>query len=258
MKPKPDCPDCDGTGWKQVVNDGVEAVERCDCFQYDRGETLTSRAQIPERFREADFDNFSPGSPRENPIAHEALIKVMLGAKAYARDYPSLSQLGLLLQGGTGVGKTHLATAVLRQLLSRGFECVFFDYQTLLDRIRQSYNPAAGAADKQAYRAALDTEVVLIDDLGSHRVTDWVEDTVTAIINHRYNERKALIVTTNLPDPVLGDSSVEKDAVSGKFNVKDTLADRIGVRARSRIYEMCRVIQVPGRDYRLRNVGSPR
>ena len=125
MKPNPDCPRCDGTGWKQVVNDGVEAVERCDCFQRDRGETLLSRAQIPERFREADFDNFSPGSPRENPIAHEALIKVMLGAKAYARDYPSLSQLGLLLQGATGVGKTHLATAVLRQLLSRGFECVF-------------------------------------------------------------------------------------------------------------------------------------
>ena len=98
----------------------------------------------------------------------------------------------------------------------------------------------------------------MIDDLGSHRVTDWVEDTVTAIINHRYNERKALIVTTNLPDPVLGDSKVEKDAVSGKFNVKDTLADRIGARAHSRIYEMCRVIQVPGRDYRLRNVGVPR
>ncbi len=258
MKPNPDCPHCDGTGWKQVVNDGVEAVERCNCFQRDRGETLFVRAQIPERFRKADFENFSPGSLSENPNAYEAMVKVMLTAKAFARDYPSLSKLGLLLQGRTGVGKTHLATAVLRQLLSRGFECVFFDYQTLLDRIRQSYNPAAGAADKQAYRAALDTEVVLIDDLGSHRVTEWVEDTVTAIINHRYNERKALIVTTNLPDPVLGDASVEKDAVSGKYNVKDTLADRIGARARSRIYEMCRVVQVPGEDYRLRNVEAQR
>ena len=62
----------------------------------------------------------------------------------------------------------------------------------------------AGAADKKAYQAALETDVILLDDLGSHRVTDWVEDTVTAIINHRYNDRKALIVTTNLPDPELG------------------------------------------------------
>ena len=81
-----------------------------------------------------------------------------------------------------------------------------------------------------------------------------MEDTVTAIINHRYNTGKALIVTTNLPDPVLGDSSVDKDAVTGKFNVQDTLADRIGSRARSRIYEMCKVIRVPGSDYRLKNI----
>ena len=101
----------------------------------------------------------------------------------------------------------------------------------------------------------LDTEIVLIDDLGSHRVTDWVEDTVTAIINHRYNTGKALIVTTNLPDPVLGDNAVDKDAITGKFNVKDTLSDRIGPRARSRLYEMCKVLQMSGSDYRLRNVG---
>ena len=251
MKPNPECPQCDGTGWKQIVREGVEAVERCPCVRRAREATLSARAQIPELFREADFNNFYPGSPRENPTAHEELVKVMLAAKAYSRDYPSLPQLGLLIQGPTGVGKTHIAIAVLRRLLARGFECVFFDYQTLLDSIRQSYNPAAGATDKQVYKAALDTEVVLLDDLGSHRVTDWVEDTVTAIINHRYNERKALIVTTNLPDPLLGDSPVEKDAVSGQFSVNDTLADRIGARARSRLYEMCRVIRISARDYRI-------
>ena len=215
-----------------------------------------TRAQIPDKFSAAAFKNFSPGSPNSNPVAHETLVKAMLGARAYARDYPALSRLGLLLQGPTGVGKTHLAIAALKQLLSRGFECAFFDYQTLLDQIRQSYNPTAGVTDQQVYRSVLDTDIVLIDDLGSHRVTDWVEDTVTAIINHRYNNGKALILTTNLPDPILGDNSVAKDAVTGKFNVHDTLVDRIGSRARSRIYEMCKVIRVPGSDYRLKNIQS--
>lgn len=255
MKADPQCPHCGGTGWKQVVRDGVEAVERCPCLQGARQEALLERARIPERFREASFDNFFPPSPRENPIANEALTRVMLTAKAFAREYPSSTKSGLMLQGPTGVGKTHLATAVLKELIARGFECAFFDYQNLLDRIRQSYNPTAGAADKKAYQAALETDVILLDDLGSHRVTDWVEDTVTAIINHRYNARKALIVTTNLPDPELGDRITEKDAVSGQYNVKDTLADRIGSRARSRLYEICKVVPIHAEDYRLKDVG---
>jgi len=255
MSADPQCPHCEGTGWKQVDRDGVEAVERCPCRLGQRQGALLEKAHIPERFREASFDNFFPPSPRENPIANEALTRVMLTAKAFAREYPSSAKSGLMFQGPTGVGKTHLATAVLKELIGRGFECAFFDYQNLLDRIRQSYNAAAGAADKQAYRAALDTDVILLDDLGSHRVTDWVEDTVTAIINHRYNARKALIVTTNLPDPELGDKITEKDATSGHYNVKDTLADRIGSRARSRLYEICKVVQINAKDYRLKDIG---
>ena len=125
MRIDPNCPHCDGTAWKPVDRDGVKAVERCSCFQHNQRESLSEHASIPGRFRDADFDNFSPGSPGKNPIAHEALIKVMLGARAYARGYPALPQLGLLLQGPTGVGKTHLATAVLKQLISRFSVCIF-------------------------------------------------------------------------------------------------------------------------------------
>ena len=252
MAGKPDCPDCDGTGWKQLVRDGITAVERCGCVEVHHKETLWERAAMPARFQSAGFENFR--LPRENPIAYENLGVAMNDARVFAREYPFTPKPGLMFQGNPGVGKTHLATAVMNELLRRGFECIFFDYQNLLDRIRAGYNASAGASDRAAYQAALDTEVLLLDDLGSHRVTEWVEDTVTAIINHRYNAKKALIVTTNLPDEELGDRRAEKNPVSGQYSIKDTLADRVGSRARSRLFEMCKVIRMETRDYRLKEL----
>jgi DNA replication protein DnaC len=250
----PNCPHCDGTGWKQVVRDGVVAVERCECREESRQQALLANARIPERFRQASFDNFVLPNKQENPIANDKLARAMVTAKSYVREYPSPPKLGIMFQGATGVGKTHLACAVLRELAERGFECLFFDYQALLERIRQSYDASAGSGGQREYHKALEAEVVLLDDLGSHRPSEWVEDTVTAIINHRYNAGKALIVTTNLPDPELGDQTTRKDPVSGHYHVRDTLGDRIGSRARSRVYEMCHVVKMDTHDYRLQKL----
>jgi DNA replication protein DnaC len=81
-----------------------------------------------------------------------------------------------------------------------------------------------------------------------------VEDTITSLINHRYNVRKAIIATTNLPIPQLGDSWAEKNPVTGRHNIKDTLTDRIGARAVSRLFGMCRIIRISTRDYRERGL----
>ena len=144
-----------------------------------------------------------------------------------------------------------LCVAALRILISRGFKGLFFDYQNLLDRIRTGYDQASGAADREAYRFALDAEVLMLDDLGAHRVTEWVEDTVTSIITYRCNNRKPLIATTNLPDPDAGSAMFDKSP--GKIDYKTSLADRIGSRARSRLFEMCKVVRMPlVEDYRLR------
>jgi DNA replication protein DnaC len=113
----------------------------------------------------------------------------------------------LLLVGSPGTGKTHLAVAALRILIGKGFEGLFFDYKTLLDRIRTSYDPTSGQSDKEVYRSVLDAEVLLLDDLGAHRINDWVEDTVTSIITHRCNQQRPLIATTNLPDAMLQDQA---------------------------------------------------
>ena len=237
------CPDCNGTGWKIVEREEVSGAVRCDCVAVDRAERLEGSANIPPLYAKASFENFLLS--RDNPIQYRELTEVYLAVRGFARDFPNEKKPGLLLMGDPGTGKTHLAVAVLRAVMAKGFEGQFFDYQDLLTRIRSGYDQAANFSDKEAYRSVLDAEVLLLDDLGAHRVTDWVEDTVTSIITTRCNQRKPLIATTNLVDPEAGFTNYDRH--------RTTLTERIGPRARSRLFEMCKVIRMPVvDDFRMR------
>jgi DNA replication protein DnaC len=237
-----------------VERGGVSAVERCTCNAVTRPAGLLSAARIPPRFEQASFENFVLPKYDLNPIANQAMADVMGRAKGFVREYPFVEKPGLLFMGSPGVGKTHLAVAVLKGLLTKGFEGVFVDYHSLLEGIQRSFDPAVGTGAREAYQAALDIDVVLLDDLGARRASDWVADTVFSIINHRYNAKKTTIVTTNLPDEAVGDQLAEK--VHGThYRVKDSLSDRIGARARSRLFEMCKLVRINvTEDYRLRGV----
>jgi DNA replication protein DnaC len=234
------CPQCNGSGWKIVEKDELSGAVRCECAAEERAVRALGGADIPPLYASASFENFSLGN---HPIVRPQLQQVFVEVKAFARDFPATQYPGLLLMGDTGTGKTHLAVAAFRAILARGFEGLFFDYQNLLDRIRSSYDPASNTSDKEAYRTAMEKEVLLLDDLGAHRVTDWTEDTVTSILTYRCNNRKPLIATTNLIDPELG----------FKGDHRPRLAEQIGLRARSRLFEMCKVIRMPVMDdYRVR------
>ena len=243
------CPKCGGSGWIIVERANLSGAEPCDCRFQGRTERMEERAQIPPLYRRASFDNFSVP---EDAYYAQALKLVMNHVRRYVEDFPNESRPGLLLVGEQGTGKTHLAVAALRRIVEKGFDCLFWDYKNLLDRIRSGYDANSHSADREAYREALEAPVLLLDDLGAHRVTDWVEDTVTSIVTYRCNNRLPLIATTNLPDPDAGSVVMQRSDL-GHPEYRRTLADYIGARARSRLFEMCTVIKMPyDADYRLR------
>jgi DNA replication protein DnaC len=145
------------------------------------------------------------------------------------------------------VGKTHLAVAVIQELIrTKDAACIFYDFRDLIREIQSTFTPDSALSESDVLTPVFQSEVLVLDELGAKRTTAWVEETVFYIINHRYNHKKMTLFTTNYPD--LDEDEDKRDSFYKKSG--DSLIDRIGVRLRSRIYEMCKVVEMTGDDYR--------
>lgn len=236
------CPDCGGSGWKSA---GPERrVTRCHCRVKMRGQSLLATARIPKRYEHCELSNFE----FEGPHAH--LMRARLEACKFVEEYP-LDNTGLLLIGSIGVGKTHLAVGIIKELtLSKGAACLFYDYRDLLKHIQNSYNESVKATELEILRPVFETEVLVLDELGAVKPTEWVWDTVSLILNTRYNDNRTTIITTNYPDDAAREAGPSEFARAQRAARGETLGDRIGERMRSRLHEMCRIVKMEGADFR--------
>jgi len=223
------CPLCDDTGWRPVDEKGVRRVVRCDCWRDQVGHKRLAEANIPKRYQHCTLGNFT--------AYNESLERAVAQARRLAEAYPSIAG-GLFLEGQPGVGKTHLAAAVLKQVIqTTGARGLFYDTRDLLRIIRSTYDASIRTTELEVLRPVMQADLLVLDDLGAEKTSEWVEETMNLIVNTRYNERRITLFTSNYAD-IPDDTD------------PNALLFRIGHRMRSRLHEMCEFIVMDGADYR--------
>jgi DNA replication protein DnaC len=245
------CQVCAGSGWKPVPGRPDAGVTRCDCQLRARGGAMIAAARIPKRYEHCELSNFTTdfaGADRSAALAQ-------ISGSRFVQEFDPRDGAGLLLVGGIGTGKTHLAVGILKELIAaRGSACLFCDYRELLKQIQNSYNDSVKATELQVLRPVFEADVLLLDELGAVKPSEWVWDTVSLILNTRYNDKRTTIITTNFADEPAASAARSSSSLSPARAAarEETLGDRIGERMRSRLHEMCRIVKMDGPDFRQR------
>ena len=283
-----DCPVCGGSGWKTVEREEALAASAtggssspaakahwavpCDCTAGDRTDRALANARVPERYRHCDFENYETDNEFDGPSRadldswNRSLAQAKLVVQRFAQEFSPVREMqnehGLLLMGPCGVGKTHLVVSALKEIVLRGHTGLFYDYRELLKEIQDSYNAESQSTEMSVLEPVLKTEILVLDDVGSSKPSPWALETVGHILNSRYNEKRVTLLTTNYLD---ADSAAASPAVSRIAGmrapaIEDSLTDRVGKRIRSRLYEMCRTLEIYAPDYRkeIRNLSRGR
>ncbi len=229
----------------RVVLGGVEKVvfPRCVCEteaeerwcrereeeeRRRRIERLFPTWALGKRFQECTFESF---------ILRPGTEKALKAAREFAAGFPPADGLGLLFIGVQGNGKSHLAAAIVHEVTAKGYTAVFASVPELLSRFRATYDDEAQETEAQLMFGLRHAALMVLDDIGVGKLTEWKLEKLYEIVDGRYRDRRPTVITTNL-------SPAE-------------LEEQVGARAYDRLLEMCRMVPNRGTSYR-REVAAQR
>lgn len=231
------CSLCGGIGWVLESADGRKRAHACVCRGTAIARARLESAGIPQRYRDCTLDNFS-----DNTLS---LRRAKTASREFVDAYPAVDA-GLLLVGAAGRGKTHLACAILSELVTtKGVTGMYVDFSDLLVKIQTSFRSDADFSKESVMTPYAETEFLVIDELGASKPHPWVLDVLYSLLNTRYNRKRLTVATSNFEDEI--------DPSSGE---REKLEDRIGYRLRSRLYEMCLMVPLRGNDFRKDVLGT--
>lgn len=209
--------------------DGVDHVARCACWRTRATSHQIAASRIPRRYQHCELSNFEQ--------SYDSLREAHRKARAFVDAFPVVER-GLVLHGQHGVGKTHLAVAILKEVVrTRGGRGYFYETRELLKLVRDTYNQQVDETEMDILRPVLEADLLVLDDLGAEKTSEWVQETLGLVVNTRYSERRPTVFTTNLVD--VADSADPNSVML-----------RLGARIRSRLFEMCDWVHMQGIDVR--------
>ncbi len=216
----PDCPHCGGIGYiREDVPVGHPnfgklfpcscRIEEIEAAQKNRQREVSSLGPLAGK----TFDNFKPEGHATDPHQRASLQRAFEISQKYA-DTP---RGWLLLHGGYGCGKTHLAAAIANAHLAAGQPVLFVNAPDLLDHLRATFAPGSDITYDDLFERVRNIPLLVIDDLGAESPTQWAQEKLYQIFNHRYNAALPTVVTSNVElerfDPRVRSRLVDMDLV---------------------------------------------
>lgn len=247
------CDQCNGDGYLYILDEkGLSYARKCECSEFKKKLKRLNQAGIPDKFAQVTFESFSAPSHQSQKLAKTR-------AMDFVADFSrTASGKGLLFMGAPGLGKTHLAVAIIKTLvMEKGVDCKFVDFFQLLSDIR--YGFSKDISEQALINPYVQSRVLVIDELAKGRNTEWELTILDQIISIRYNSaNKVTLFTTNyMSEAHIKDKHDEKSSHVDfeRQNFSDllttqTLQERVGPRIYSRLAEMCDFVMIQGEDHR--------